>query len=124
MKQLQNQTSVLNHIVNNNGDCTITLLNGQKIHNAKITSHDQFTIIIQDENKQYPQQIDFLESIKGKEVQIGFINGETLSDVVTGSDIHSIIFNNSTIVYKSGISFIEYDGVVLIFKHSIINISF
>lgn len=92
-----------------------------------ISAHDQFTVIINDTDNSFKQQIDFLNYHKRKKniVTVVFPIGQPLQGVITAHDMYTIILNESIIIYKNNITTINPvdDDTVLIFKNAIVAIT-
>jgi len=123
---LHNQTSFLNHYQDNKINVKIILSTGI-ILRGKITSHDVFTLILNDEGGRFKQQTDFINHYKMTKEPVLIVsnNQDNFCGVITGVDMYSIILDDKSMFYKSNIGSIKptKGDDLLVFKNSITSIT-
>ncbi len=119
---LHNQNAFFNHCKDKDLDVTIALNVGIPLI-GKISSHDQFTVILNGNTDDYVQQVDFLNYYKKNKSVVTVVvpGGQTIQGVITNSDMYTVILNNSVCLFKNNICAINpINGqIALIFKSSI-----
>jgi RNA chaperone Hfq len=121
-----NQTAFLNHCKSKQLEVTMALTAGIAVK-GKITNHDQFTVIVNDDDNDLLQQVDFLNHYKNNKgiVTIMLPMGQPMQGVITSHDMYTVILNDSIMLFKNNISCINPIGTetFLIFKNSIVAVT-